>query len=513
LQWNNRKDHNRPERLDHDRCHKAVAKIEMFQDLVLEPRRDGQEIWQWLYTELRSAIIDGRLKAGARLPSTRNLAAQYGLARGTVVAAFEQLQSEGFVSSEVSAGTFVVPPPGREMASPTKQKSFRRVIPRAAVAKHTQSLLETTFYFPASRSVGKAFRANEPAIDLFPIELWARVASRVYRKAPRSLYGNGDAGGYAPLRRAIAEYVGRSRGVRCSAEQIVVTSGAQQALDLVARVLLDPGDEVWMEDPGDPGASQTFENAGGRVGPVPVDGDGIDVARGIKSSPAARMVYVTPANQFPLGNVMSAERRVELLSWAARVGAWIIEDEYDAEYRYSGKPIASLHSLDRSGSVIYVGTFTKMLFNALRIGFIVVPEELVRAFRIARSFIDRHAPTLDQAVLTEFIDEGHFGRHVRKMRQLYSERAQLLAEEAHRRLSGLLDVEHAQSGMCAVAWLKARITEKELARRAEQARLEIFPISSCVRKYEQKPALLLGFAGCSANEIKRGVSILEAMFS
>jgi GntR family transcriptional regulator / MocR family aminotransferase len=470
-------------------------------------------MWRWLYTELRSAIIDGRLKSGARLPSTRNLAAQYSLARGTVVAAFQQLQAEGFVSSEVSAGTFVVPASGREVTSPTKQGSSRQVLSRATIAKRTQSLLKTTFLQPPSHSIGKAFRGYEPAIDLFPVELWARIASRVYRKAPRSLYGQGDRGGYPPLRRAIAEYVGQSRGVRCSAEQIIVTSGAQQALDLLARVLLDSGDEVWMEDPGYPGASQAFQNNGASVIPIPVDGNGIDVARGIRSSPDARAVYVTPANQFPLGTVMSAERRVELLSWAARAGAWIIEDEYDAEYRYSGKPIASLHSLDRSGSVIYVGTFTKMLFNALRIGFIVVPDRIGEAFRIARSFIDRHAPTLDQAVLTEFINEGHFGRHVRKMRQIYSDRSKLLTEEANRRLSGLLDVENAQSGMCTVAWIRTNVTEMAVTRRAEQLGLEVVPISSFVNKYEQKPGLFLGFAGCNESEIKRGVSVLEAVLS
>jgi len=182
-----------------------VPKVETFQDLVLEPRKDGQEMWRWLYTELRSAIIDGRLKSGARLPSTRNLAAQYGLARGTVVAAFQQLQAEGFVSSEVSAGTFVVPAPGWEMTSPTKQRPSRQVISRATIAKRTQSLLKTTFFLPASHSIGKAFRGYEPAIDLFLVELWARIAARVYRNAPRSLYGQGDAGGYPPLRRAIAE--------------------------------------------------------------------------------------------------------------------------------------------------------------------------------------------------------------------------------------------------------------------------------------------------------------------
>jgi GntR family transcriptional regulator / MocR family aminotransferase len=490
-----------------------MPKVETFQDLVLEPRKAGHEVWRWLYGELRSAILDGRLKSGARLPSTRNLAAQYGLARGTVVAAFQQLQAEGFVSSEVSAGTFVVPAPGREMTPPAKQRSSQEVMSRATIAKRTQSLLKTTFLQPASRSIGKAFRGYEPAIDLFPVELWARIAARVYRKAPRSLYGQGDAGGYPPLRRAIAEYLGHSRGVRCSAEQIIVTSGAQQALDLVARVLLDPGDEVWMEDPGYPGASQAFQNAGACVVPIPVDGDGIDVARAMKSALGARAVYVTPANQFPLGTVMSAERRAELLSWAARAGAWIIEDEYDAEYRYSGKPLASLHSLDRSGSIIYVGTFTKMLFNALRIGFVVVPERVGEAFRIARSFMDRHAPTLDQAVLAEFINDGHFGHHVRKMRQVYSERSQLLTEEANRRLSGLLDVEDAQAGMCTVAWIKTRVTEMVLTRRAEQMGLEVVPLSSFVSKYEQKPALFLGFAGCSASEIKRGVSVLEAVLS
>jgi GntR family transcriptional regulator / MocR family aminotransferase len=470
-------------------------------------------MWRWLYTELRSAIIDGRLKSGARLPSTRNLAVQYGVARSTVVAAFQQLQAEGFVSSEVSAGTFVVPAPVWEMAPPSKQKSSPQVLSKATIAKRTQTLLKTKFLQPPSHSIGKAFRGYEPAIDLFPVELWAQIAARVHRKAPRSLYGQGDARGYPPLRRAIAEYVGHSRGVRCSADQIIVTSGAQQALDLLGRVLLDPGDEMWMEDPGYPGASQAFQNAGANVIPIPVDADGIDVASGIKSSPTARMVYVTPANQFPLGTVMSAERRVELLSWAARAGAWIIEDEYDAEYRYSGKPLASLHSLDRSGSVIYVGTFTKMLFNALRIGFIVVPERLSEAFRIARSFLDRHAPTLDQAVLTEFINEGHFGHHVRKMRQVYSDRSQLLAEEAKRHLSGLLDVQHAQAGMCTVAWIKIPVTEVALTQRAEQLGLEVTPISLFVNKYEQKPALFLGFAGCKASEIKRGVSVLEAALS
>jgi GntR family transcriptional regulator/MocR family aminotransferase len=275
------------------------------------------------------------------------------------------------------------------------------------LGKHTKGLFHPSFVLPSSRSIGKAFRSYEPAIDLFPVDLWARVASRVYRNAPRSLYGQGDPARYQPLRRAIAEYVGRSRGVRCSPEQVVVTSGAQQALDLLARLLLDADDEVLMEDPGYPGASQAFHVAGAKVIPIPVDSEGLQVGKGIELAPRARVAYVTPANQFPLGTVMSAKRRVELLGWAIRSGAWIIEDEYDAEYRYFGKPVASLHSMDTSGSVLYVGTFTKMLFNALRLGFVVLPERLVETFERARSYMDRHPATLDQAVLAEFISEGH----------------------------------------------------------------------------------------------------------
>lgn len=491
----------------------VMPKADTFQDLMLRERRGNQELWRWLYVELRSAILDGRLKAGTRLPSTRSLADQYGLSRGTVVAAFNQLQAEGYVTSGASAGTFVASAPVPEEAAPPKWKLSSHVPSRASLGKHTNGLFNPAFVVPSSRSIGKAFRSYEPAIDLFPVELWARVAARVYRNAPRSLYGQGEPGGYQPLRRAIAEYVGRSRGVRCTAEQVIVTSGAQQAFDLLSRLLLDPGDEVWMEDPGYPGASQAFKAAGGKVVPVPIDAEGLQVERAMELAPRARVAYVTPANQFPLGIVMSAQRRVELLAWAVRSGAWIIEDEYDAEYRYFGRPVASLHSVDTSGSVLYVGTFTKMLFNALRLGFIVLPERLVKTFAMARSFVDRHPATLDQAILAEFINEGHFGHHVRRMRQLYAERLQVLRDAADRRLADALDVENAASGMRTVAWIKSGRSDKAVAQRAAQLGIEAIPISIFTAKYTQKPALMLGFAGCNASEIKRGVSVLEKVLS
>jgi GntR family transcriptional regulator / MocR family aminotransferase len=486
-----------------------MAKVEIFQDLLLRPKRSDIELWRWLYTELRAAILDGRLKPGARLPSTRNLANQYSLSRGTVVAAFNQLQAEGYTSSEISAGTFVRLTSTTTKSSSTQVRPVSRVpASKGTLSKRADELLRGAIVVPGSRSIGKAFRSWEPALDLFPVELWARVASRVHRNAPRSLYGQGDPAGYPPLRRAIAEYVGQARGVRCTAEQILVTAGAQQAFDLAGRLLLDPGDEVWMEDPGYPGARQALRGVGGRIIPVPVDEEGLNVAAARKLSPKARMAYVTPANQFPLGIVMSAKRRLELLSWAAQTGAWIIEDEYDAEYRYFGKPIASLQSMDQAGSVIYVGTFTKMLFNALRLGFMVVPERLMTAFEIARSFVDRHPATLQQAVLAEFITEGHFGHHVRKMRHIYSERLQVLKETAESSLPDTLEVDNAAAGMRTIAWLKTNMPDRVAAEGANRLGLELSSLSSFAMKHNPKPGLILGFAGCNPSEIKRGVSML-----
>jgi GntR family transcriptional regulator/MocR family aminotransferase len=488
-----------------------MPKTETFQDLSLAPPQGQQELWRWLYLELRLAILDGRLRPGSRLPSTRSLAQQYGLSRGTVVVAFDQLQAEGYTRTAISAGTYVTTSlPEPALAASDHGPVPVRMLSRAALSQRALMSLQDVEVLPAPHSIGKAFRSYEPAIDLFPVDLWARVATRVLRHAPRSLYGQGNAAGYPPLRRAIAAYIGASRGVRCLPEQIVVTSGAQQALDLIGRFLLDPGDQVWMEEPGYPGAWQTLRAAGASIVRVPVDDDGLNVKAGRKLAPRAKMAYVTPANQFPLGVTMSADRRMDLLDWAASVDAWIVEDEYDAEYRYHGKPVAALQSLDRSGSVIYVGTFTKMLFNALRLGFMVLPERLVEAFQTGRSFVDRHPPTLDQAILAEFITEGHFGHHVRKMRQIYAQRMAVLKLESKKQLSGLLEVIDAASGMRTVAWLPAGTSDRAAATRAQAMGLEVMPLSMFAAQPDSRPGLILGFAGCNPDELRRGVSILAA---
>ena len=493
-----------------------MGKAETFQDLSLAPPREGEELGRWLYTQLRAAILDGRLKSATRMPSTRNLSHQYGLARGTVAAAFDWLKSEGYLDTRVGSGTFIVERLPDEAMQPVSRTAH---VPRpaagpshAALSARGRAIAADVPTLPASHSVGKAFRSYEPAIELFPSELWARVAGRVLRHAPRALYGQGDARGYLPLRKTIAEYVGAARSVRCDANRIIVTSGAQQGLDLVARLLLDPGDAVWMEDPGYPGAMLALRAAGASIVPSPVDRDGMVVEEAERLHPRAKLAYVTPANQFPLGVTLSHERRVALLDWAARNNAWIVEDEYDAEYRYSGSPLPALQSLDDTGCVIYVGTFTKMLFNSIRLGFLVVPERIADAFAAARTLLDRHPPTLEQAILTDFIMEGHFGHHVRRMRQVYAERGEALCQAAREFLSDHLNVVPAVAGMRTVAWLRDGQRDVEVVAAARAHGLEVAALSDFSIRHYHPNALVLGFAGCAPAELKRGAAVMAAAF-
>jgi len=487
-----------------------MAKHDTFQDLSLDPQpRHTQPLWHWLYSQLRGVILNGRLKPGTRMPSSRNLAKQYSLSRGTVVAAFEHLQSEGYVETQVGAGSFVALTfPHDVINVQPAGPAVRSEISCAQLAKRGQAMVEGIFVLPSSYTLGKAFRSHEPAIDLFPVQLWNRVSSRVLRHAPRTLYGVGEAMGYRPLRRAIAEYLGAARGVKCSADQILITSGAQQALDLVVRLLIDPGDAAWVEDPGYPGMVSVLRAGEARIIPVPVDHHGIQVSAGVRRARKAKLAYVTPANQFPLGYVMPIERRLALLQWALEEGAWIVEDDYDSEYRYSGRPVAALQGLDRNGSVIYVGTFTKMLFPALRLGFLVLPSRIVNAFSATKSYVDRHAPTLDQAILAEFILEGHFGHHVRRMRQIYAERVGVLVEASRQKLGGLMDVVPAEAGMRTVGWLRNGQDDVTAANSAVAQGLEVAALSRFAMKHRPPNGLMLGFAACNEAEIRRGVEVL-----
>ncbi|HEV2643231.1 MAG TPA: PLP-dependent aminotransferase family protein, partial [Candidatus Elarobacter sp.] len=409
------------------------------------PRPPETPAGQWLCAALRREILDGRLRPGARLPSTRDLAAQHGLSRGTIVGAFEQLKAEGYVDGSVGSGTYVndvLPDDLLQVA----RHAVATVPARRSRQRRVSEFAHRATLFPgfAARPT-RAFRTDQPALDLFPTTLWAQVAARRMRRATTSDLLGSSSMGYRPLRAAVADYLTTSRGVRCVAEQVAIVSGVQEALDLVARVIVDPGDRVCIESPGYVGASRVFEARGARISAVPVDDQGMRVPGSRLRN--VRLAYVTPAHQAPLGVSMSLPRRLALLEWARVTGAVIFEDDYDSEYRYAGRPMPALQGIDRDGSVIYAGSFSKVLFPSLRLGYVVLPLDLVDHVAATLSITSRHAPTLEQAVVCDFIVEGHFGRHVRRMREVYAERLSVLAECARRELSGLLEIIGVEAGL------------------------------------------------------------------
>jgi GntR family transcriptional regulator/MocR family aminotransferase len=455
-------------------------------DLPLKPPAAGRSLSGWLYDRVRGAILDGRLKRGARVPASRDLAQQYGVARGTVVAVFEQLRSEGYLTSRVGSGTRVSDQLPDEMWHGRHARARRRP-PRPSA-------------FPGPTAL-RPFHAIEPALDAFPIDLWTRIAARRLRRATRSLLARGDVRGYRPLREAIAAYLGASRGVHCTPEQIVIVSGAQQGLDLVARLLVRPGDAVWIEDPGYAGAVGAFRNAGARIVPVPVDQHGLAVEVGIPRAPRARAIYVTPGHQFPLGMTMSIERRFALLDVARRTGARIIEDDYDSEYRFAGRPIPALQGLDRTDSVVMVGSFSKILFTSLRLGYLVVPPPLLEPLLALRFDTDRTAPTLEQAILCDFIEEGHLGRHIRRMRELYRRRLAALREAATAHLGGLLEIPPIDAGLNTAARLVCAVSSREAERAAREHGIETLALDRFALARHDVNGLLLGFAAFDAHQI------------
>ncbi len=460
-------------------------------------------LYRQLYAGVRTAILEGRLPAGSGLPSSRALAEELHVSRNTVILAFDQLAAEGYVEGSPRSGTRVAAVP----ANTGEVARSRGPGPSArgrAIADAPLPGLSRGDTPPVP------FRAGVPALDRFPFALWSRLTARRWRRRPVLDYG--DPGGYAPLREAIAEYVRIARGARCLPEQIIVTSGSQQAVDLAARVLLDPGDPVWIEDPGYTGARTALQAAGALLIPIPVDADGLVVEQGECVAPAARMVYVSPSHQFPLGVPMSAARRVSLLRWATRAGAWILEDDYDSEFRYDARPLASLQGMDQEGRVIYVGTFSKTLFPALRLGYLIVPPDLIRVFRAARSVTDRQSPTVDQAVLTDFLTGGHFARHVRRMRRLYRERQEVLVQEVRRRLGGRLAVSRSAAGMHLLGWLEPGVEDSAVASQAREHGVEVAPLSRYGLVTPARGGLLLGWAGYSAEALREGVERLERVF-
>jgi GntR family transcriptional regulator/MocR family aminotransferase len=468
-------------------------------------RASGVPLHRQLYDGLREAILSGRLRPGVRLPSTRALAVDLGASRNTVLAAFGQLLAEGYLEGRVGAGTTVASTlPETLLRAHPEAAGTERPGRRPRLSRRGALLVRTRAAFARGAATAHPFRPGLPGLEFFPFDLWTRLLARRWRRVPRQLLDYGDPAGHAPLREVIAAYLGEARAVRCDAGQVIVVTGAQQAVDLAARVLLDPGDTAWVEDPGYPGARGALIAAGIRLAPVPVDAEGLVVRRGAQRAPRARLVYVTPSHQYPLGVTMSLNRRLALLEWASRSGAWILEDDYDSEYRYSGRPLAALQGLDTVGRVIYAGTFSKVLFPALRLGYLVVPPDLVDAFVAARALADRHSPSVTQAALADFIDAGHFARHVRRTRALYAERQAALVGAVRRTLGGLLEVTPAEAGMHLLGWLPDGVDDREAARAALAREVDAPPLSSFrarISRDEERGGLVLGYAAYTPREI------------
>ncbi len=469
--------------------------------LALPPRQAGTPAYLWLCDVIRSSILAGHLGPGTRLPATRHLAQEYGLSRGTVVAAFDQLRAEGYTTPRTGSGTFVCRTIPEQLLRAGRATETREFGMRRRITSDFVRQIGAMSYFDAPSS--RAFRANQPALDLFPTTLWAQVAARRLRKASAQDLLSCEAMGYRPLREAVADYLNTSRGVKCTSEQVAIVSGLQEAIYLAARMFLNPGDRVCMEDPGYQGAARVFGALGAKIIPVPVDEQGMKVPT--SRSKNIRLVYVTPAHQYPLGVTMTLARRMELLEWTRSNDAVILEDDYDSEYRYAGRPMPALQGLDVQGVVVFTGSFSKVMFPSLRLGYLVVPPDLVGHVAAIKSLTSRHAPVLEQAILSDFITAGHFARHIRRMREIYAGRLRALLEGAAQHLNELLEIPRLEGGLQTVGWLNPGVNAQQVARAAALRNIEVVPLNEFFNAGRVRQGLQIGFAAVDVKEIQRGL--------
>lgn len=486
--------------------------------IVLD-RRQG--LSRQLYQQLRARILDGRIGRGTRLPASRDLATVLGISRNSVVHAYDQLTAEGFIHSKVGAGTFVALP---EKLSTKLSTGFHTPLSTDLSTKLTDTAGDTVspvwvnsaferlqnHHLPLpKKGPPKAFRVGIPAFDLFPFDIWSKLQAAFWRRPDLGSLGYGEAEGDPRLRELIAAYLRSSRGLSCTVEQIVITSGAQQAINLCAQLLLEPGDTVAVENPGYRAAGFAFANAGATLRGIAVDNQGLCCSE-LNQVEACRLAYVTPAHQYPTGVTMSLARRLELLSWAERRQGWIIEDDYDGEYRYSGAPLAPLAALDGQGRVIYVGTFGKVAFPALRLGYLVLPPRLVEPFRRRRAVAVRSSEVGTQAVMAEFIAQGHFQRHIRRMRRAALSRRDALLEHWPSDVAGCAPMPRVDAGLHVKIDVDGPAREAQLVQLAEAAGVEINPLSGYwLTGSQASHGLVLGFAAVDEAAIEDAAKRLQ----
>jgi len=480
--------------------------------IIAVDRTISKALNRQIYDAYRAAIVDGRLRPGQRIPSTRVLASEIGVSRFPVLNAYAQLLAEGYLESRVGAGTVVSSslPDQLTSSQPTgaphvaARSGPRPVARRSPVLSRAEAM-------PWLLSWG-AFRVGQVAFDQFPLHLWSGLIARRCRGMDAQSAHYGNLRGSQALRETIASYLKIARSVRCEAEQVMIVNGSQQALEIATRVLLNSGSQVWVEEPGYRLARDVFALNGCHPVPVSVDVEGLDVAAGIRKCRKARAAFVTPSHQFPLGVTMSASRRLQLVEWAQTSGSWIIEDDYDSEYRYESLPIASLQGLDAHSRVIYVGTFSKVLFPSLRLGYLVIPSDLVDRFHMIRRVMDLGPPTFYQDVLADFIEEGHFARHIRRMRVLYGKLRSALVDRLSRDLGSMVEVVGDEAGMHLTVMLQNGRPDVEVAERAARQNLSIWPLSPSYLG-ETRQGFILGFGGTTMTEIPSAVRKLRNLLA
>ena len=480
-----------------------------FSPVIALDRKSGKPLHKQVYEAFSAAIVGRNLRAGQRVPSSRALALELRISRIPVLNAYSQLLAEGYFETRRGSGTFVstsLPDQwislGRGPVVSFQARPERRLVSRRSI------LLPFYRRAPWTGKWG-AFIVGQLAFEHFPFRIWSSLVNRHVRTVRVSSLHYGDPMGSEDFRDTIASYLRTARAVNCDASQIMIVSGSQQALEVTARVLLDPGDKVWIEEPGYWLARQVFAMAGCELVPVPVDEGGLQVSAGIAQSRKARAAFVTPSHQFPLGVTMSASRRLQLLDWAHRSGSWIIEDDYDNEYRYESMPIASLQGLDRNSRVIYIGTFSKTLFPSVRLGYIVIPRDLVGRFLAVRQAMDICPPHLYQAVLNDFIAEGHFARHIRRTRLVYGERRNVLVEALRSELGTSVEVWGAEAGMHLVVTLPKGLRDRTLSELAALQGLWLWPLSRCYLGPARRQGFILGFGSTTPKQIPKAVTQLR----
>jgi GntR family transcriptional regulator/MocR family aminotransferase len=452
-----------------------------------------------VYEAWRHGILTGRFAGGEQVPSTRDLAATLGISRSTVTQAYEQLVAEGYLETARGAGTFVSAelPDDLRLAQPVAPSRNPGAV--SIRLSRLGQRLQDDFQYPPQPADFIRFSQLTPDLDEFPLQLWHRLLNRYLRQPDRSLFDYArQADGYLPLRQQIAAYVARCRAVSCTPQQVVVLNGSQQALDFAARLLLEPGDPVAFEEPGYLGTRRVLEAYGAKLLPTPVDVEGLRVDA---VDPRARLVYVTPSHQFPSGVSMSLSRRLALLEWARRRGAVIIEDDYDSEFRYQGAPLPALQGLVDDAPVIYCGSFSKVMFPGLRVGYAILPVTLVPLFRRLKWLADRHSPALEQAALADFLGEGHLERHIRRMRRLYGERRQVLVAALESHFGADVEVLGDPAGM----HVMVRFADPEVASRAHRNKVQLLDASAYYLDRAPANAFILGFSAVGERAIREGV--------